>query len=156
MSTQSYVRDPHELEQEALEDFLNDPQAQKQLAQVLDWFSMLCGAQARKSGFDDDPQAIRGILQTHGTPVLQKWFDDCEIQAELARIGSEVGEAVEAVRKDLQDTHLPAMHGFPVEVGDVLIRCGDTAARHDFSLGKHTVAKMVFNATRTKKHGKGS
>jgi len=141
-----------------LKAFLNSPSEQQELAEALTKFSRLCAAQAQRSGFTSEPNKIRAILHADRdtNPELYEWFRDCEIQAELARIGSEVGEAVEAVRKPDMDHHLPNYDNFVVELGDILIRIGDTAGRRKMTLGEATVAKMVFNSTRARKHGKTS
>lgn len=138
-----------------LTHFLSHPEAQDFLDSALAYFFRLCAAQATRSGFDDEPHEIQGILDLHA-PHLSRWFLDCEIQAELARIMSEGGEAVEAVRKNKMDDHLPHQLGLTTELADILIRCGDSSKRHDLPLATAIVEKMLYNAGRPKKHGKGS
>ena len=143
-----------------LEAFLKDEAAQQNLIDALNKFARLCSAQAKATGFTTEPQKIVDYLRVYSDPdndgELVRWFRDCEIQAELARIASEVGEAVEAVRKPDYDTHLPQFDNFIVEMADVLIRVGDTTGRRGMDLGEATVAKMLYNASRPRKHGKGS
>ena len=136
-----------------LEIFLESTTEQAEMARMLNKFARLCAAQAHRSGFGEEPAKIQGIL---GPTPLGDWFESCELQAELARIGSEIGEAIEGIRKPHPDTHLPQHSNFLVELGDTLIRIGDTTGRRTLPIGEATVAKMVYNASRPKKHGKGS
>jgi len=136
--------------------FLASSEEQELMAKTFDKFARLCAAQADRSGFVEEPHKIAEILSGCAAKELHDWFRDCELQAELARIGSEVGEAVEAVRKPGLDHHLPAFDNLIVELSDVLIRIGHTSGRRSMPLGAATVAKMVYNASRPLKHGKGS
>ena len=138
----------------ALQDFTNDELEQEALVTTINAFAKLCAQQAQKSGFSEDPDRIRLALQPRPNDLA--WFESCELQAELARIGSEVGEAVEAVRKPAPDHHLPQFDNLVVELADVLIRIGDTAGRRNMPLGEAIVSKMLYNASRPRKHGKDS
>jgi NTP pyrophosphatase (non-canonical NTP hydrolase) len=139
-----------------LEQFLDSPTEQAEMARMLNKFALLCSVQADRSGFTREPDRIRGIIYEEEDRELYEWFRDCEIQAELARIGSEIGEAIEAIRKPAPDHHLPQFDNFIVELGDTLIRIGDTAGRRMMPLGEATVEKMIYNAKRAYKHGKNS
>lgn len=139
-----------------LEKFLASPRKQAKLAKAIDKFAILCAMQSIKSGFAEDQRGIINLVDEHGTSDQMDWLYDCILQAELARIGSEVGEAVEAVRKPQIDKSIPDMENFIVEIADILIRCGDTAKRAYFNLGPAVVKKMLYNATRPYKHGKQS
>lgn len=138
-----------------LNHFLSSPDEQEYLQNALAYFFRLCGVQAARSGFSDEAYAIQSLLNARA-PHLSKWFTECELQAELARIMSEGGEAVEAVRGDKMDDHLPHQKGVTTELADILIRCGDSSRRHDLPLAAAVIEKMLYNAKRPRKHGKGS
>ena len=157
---------------ELMADFINSTVSQERLAHSLNLFAKLCAANSLLRGFQDDERLLRDCLDhglfeyaatyEEGLPSqawMDKhlaWFDSCVLQAELARQASEIGEAVEAVRKPGPDHHCPEFSNFVIEKADVMIRVGDTCAKRDLPLGEAVVAKMLFNATRPWKHGKGS
>lgn len=72
----------------------------------------------------------------------------------IALVHSELSEALEADRKNLQDDKLPDRHGREVELADAMIRIFDLAGRYDMDLGGALVAKIAYNASRPYKHGK--
>jgi NTP pyrophosphatase (non-canonical NTP hydrolase) len=139
-----------------LQKFLTSTAKQAKMAKALNEFASLCAAQAIVSGFTEDQQALQELIKEHGTEEQVDWFNDCVLQAELARISSEVGEAVEGVRNYHMDAHIPEMENFIIELADVIIRCGDTAHRNYYELGTAIVSKMLYNAMRPHKHGKRS
>lgn len=61
---------------------------------------------------------------------------------------SELSEAMEGVRKDLPDDHLPHRSMEEVEIADCLIRLLDYAAGHGLDLGGAFEEKMAYNAQR--------
>ena len=65
----------------------------------------------------------------------------------LALITSEVGEAVEAARKDDMDN-------LGEELADIVIRVGDLAGVLDISLSNKIQMKMMVNKNRPHLHGK--
>ncbi len=73
---------------------------------------------------------------------------------ELALIGTEIGEAVEAVRSGSPNSakvpHLLVVE----ELADVVIRIMDTSAKRGWPLGEAIVDKIAFNADRERLHGK--
>ena len=116
----------------------------------------LCWAAATNSelkGFHDNDNALRALTMS---PELRAHLDTQLVQAEYARIASEVGEAVEGARKPCPDQHLPQYDSQVVELADVLIRAFDTAGKRGWPLGEAVIAKMRYNATRPRLHGKNS
>src|SRR5262245_37248927 len=59
----------------------------------------------------------------------------------LALIHSEISEALEGVRKDKMDEHLPQLKNEVVELADAVIRIFDYAEGHGYSLGPALVHK---------------
>lgn len=72
----------------------------------------------------------------------------------IALMHSELSEALEADRKDLDSEHVPGFTGVEEELADVLIRIFDFAYQRNLRLGAALAAKMQFNLTRPFKHGK--
>jgi hypothetical protein len=139
---------------EWLADFSNSKISQERMIHSLNVFARICTANALLRGFHEDERTIRESLM-QDTPQLA-WFDSAVLQAELARQASEIGEAVEAVRKPGPDHHCPEFSNFLIEEADVLIRVGDTVGKRDLPIGEAVVAKLLVNATRSWKHEKNS
>lgn len=91
------------------------------------------------------------------------WHDKPrEVGTMLALIHSEVSEAMEGFRKDLNDDHLTHRKMAEVELADAVIRIFDLAGREGFDIGGALTEKLMYNATRddhklenrSKKNGK--
>jgi NTP pyrophosphatase (non-canonical NTP hydrolase) len=143
------------LEPTLLTKFREDPEYRAQLADVLSELMEICHAAAREKGFHEDEQYARDILFAEDSHQLA-WFDNAVLQAELARQASEIGEAVEAVRKPGPDHHLPQYSNFLVEEADCIVRIFDTCGKRSLPLGRALVDKVMYNLTRPHKHGKNS
>ena len=158
-----------------IETFRDTPALQVSLSIAIDNLAKLCAAGALLKGFHDDEELLRtaaeyGLFEQaasfmdHGDtarpPVTSaghlEWLDNQILQAELARQASEIGEAVEAVRKPGPDHHCPEFSNFLVEEADCVIRIGDTCGKRELPLGKAVVAKLLYNLERPRKHGKNS
>ena len=137
-------------------EFRANAAQQLQLANSLNYFAMLCAASAKCSGFHDDEQLLRTKLSQHSDYESLTWFEAQLLQAELGRCMSELGEAIEAVRKNEKDSHLPQYPGWVVEIADDWIRGADTLGKRDKSIGSVVVDKLLYNMKRPYKHGKNS
>lgn len=73
---------------------------------------------------------------------------------ELALIGGEVDEAIEAVRAGGGMSEKIPHLAVTEELADVVIRAMDTAAKRGLPLAEAILDKMEFNAEREAKHGK--
>lgn len=110
-------------------------------------------------------QRVESIPDVNGLNALSKrcreandtWWRD-PLTGELLRdrnIGellmlcvSELAEAMEGHRKDLQDTHLPHRKMFEVELADCLIRIFDLSGEFDLDLSGAFEEKMEYNSRR--------
>lgn len=72
----------------------------------------------------------------------------------IALIHSELSEALEATRKDLESDHLPGVSGVAEELADATIRIFDLAYHLEIDLGDIILKKMTYNETRPYLHGK--
>lgn len=71
------------------------------------------------------------------------------VSAKLALCHSELSEALEGLRKDKADEHLPHRKSFEVEMADTLIRIFDLmGGLQQFDLAGAVVEKMHYNAQR--------
>ena len=66
----------------------------------------------------------------------------------LMLIVSEVAEAMEGVRKDLKDDHLPHRGMEEVELADTVIRIMDYAGRWGLDIGGAIIEKLEYNKNR--------
>lgn len=72
-----------------------------------------------------------------------------------ALVHSELSEMLEANRKGIEhDDKVPEFTGEEAEAADTIIRLLDMAGQYNWRLGEAIVAKMLFNLSRPKKHGK--
>lgn len=102
------------------------------------------------------------IGMCHKASLMRGWWEDAldkegkwvpyikYIQGtKLALVHSEVSEALEGLRKDKMDEHLPDRSSIEVELADALIRIFDLAGQMNLDLGMAVVEKMRYNAVRT-------
>ena len=71
-----------------------------------------------------------------------------EVGTMLALIHSEVSEALEGVRKNLMDDHLPHRKMVEVELADAVIRILDLGGALDLDISGAIAEKLKYNAKR--------
>lgn len=100
---------------------------------------------------EDDMQTSIDMLAKycHASSVIPGWWDNPRNPGELiALMHSELSEALEGIRKDAQDDHLPEFKSVEVELADALIRIFDYAGAAELRLGEAFIAKLAYNAQR--------
>lgn len=75
-------------------------------------------------------------------------FGKALVAEKIALIHSEVSEALEGVRKDKRDGHLPERMAVEVELADAVIRICDLAGALKLDLGGAIRDKLEYNAKR--------
>lgn len=84
----------------------------------------------------------------HPTMKIQM-TDDIFMQCtKIALIHSEISEALEGLRKNKMDDHLPHRKSVEVELADALIRIFDLAGALRIDLGDAVIEKMRYNQVR--------
>ena len=111
-----------------------------------------------------DAQQVLGptlttALETQATLIsqfmqAQGFWESDNTGEKIALMHSELSEALEADRKNLDAEHIPGFTGVEEELADAIIRILDFAGHHQLRLGEALSAKIAYNLTRPFKHGK--
>lgn len=103
-------------------------------AECLNDLAEFCHGQSFNAGWYNDPKTGEPIQRNTGEM--------------LCLIHSEISEAMEGVRKNLKDDHLPQHPSVAVELADAMIRIFDLAGYLKLDLGAAFVDKIDYNARR--------
>lgn len=77
-----------------------------------------------------------------------RWSVDTRVPEKLCLIHSEISEALEGHRQNLQDCDLPNRHKMEVELADAIIRILDLAEACKFDMQATILEKIEFNKNR--------
>jgi NTP pyrophosphatase (non-canonical NTP hydrolase) len=122
---------------------------------ALDALTLACFSNSEQHGFWCSYDETRALLRAANAELAAKYILDTKLH-KLALMLSELGEAVEGVRKPGFDSHCPVFSNEAIELADVLIRIMDYCGKFGVPIGHAVVAKMRYNATRSYMHGKGA
>ena len=90
--------------------------------------------------------------EIHDDSTSAGWWDDGDdkyvLATKLMLTVSEIAEAMEGVRKDLMDDHLPHRKMVEVEVADAIIRLLDFAGALNMDIGGAVMEKLEYNRNR--------
>ena len=99
------------------------------------------------------------VTECHGAAKNAGWWTDLEtgqplpltqerVGDKLMLIVTEIAEAKEGHRKNLNDDHIPHRSMLEVELADAIIRIADLAGALDLDLAGAVVDKLAYNRTR--------
>lgn len=100
------------------------------------WLICMCHGVAAESGWWTDLKTGESLIGKRNVGEL------------LCLVHSEISEAMEGHRKDLQDDKLPHRKMFEVELADTLIRIFDLAGAMKLDLGGAIYEKLRYNINR--------
>lgn len=103
---------------------------------------------ADNKGFWDDADGPDRLTKDERAAYRELW--DCR---QVLLMHSELSEATEAYRKNLDSDHIPGFTGAEEEFADEVLRIMQFAEGRKLRLVEAIIAKMEFNRTRPKKHG---
>jgi hypothetical protein len=98
----------------------------------------------------DEIEALRSLAQKLAALATDRgWYDKPrEDGTMIALMHSELSEALEGVRKNKQDDHLPMRKAEEVEFADAIIRILDWGEQKGLDIPGAIAEKHLYNATR--------
>lgn len=110
---------------------------------------------SREHGFWEEYEQTVEILAAADPGLGAKYIIDTKL-SKMGLVGSEVGEAVEGIRKPKPDDHCPEFTSEEVEIADAIIRLVEYSEKFQLRLPEAIMAKMKYNEGRPYKHGKAA
>lgn len=104
----------------------------------------LCHHNSKQAGWWQRDQAVINAVP----PELTAYARALVVLAKLDLQHSELSEATEGFRKDLQDDHLPDRKMIEVELADAMIRIFDLAEWLQLNIGAAMLEKLAYNRQR--------
>lgn len=96
--------------------------------------TMLCHGLAFNAGWWNDPKTGEPLERNEGEMI--------------ALMHSELSEALEGIRKNTMDSHLPHRKSVEVELADTIIRICDFAGKKHLDLAGAIIEKLAYNQQR--------
>lgn len=143
----------------------------EELSSIINGLSKSIYKHNLKVGWWDDLENLRGridrvlkndnlseALKSELVNYINKAIDLIKTQ-KLALTHSELSEALEGLRKDLKDDHLPQYNMFEVELADAIFRILDLAGAFNIPIGNIMMEKWEYNTKRvdhTREHRSGT
>lgn len=119
-----------------------------QMADSINFAAKLAHENACEHGFYADIDNLTNYLMVNDQPRLAEIAKRDFVLAQLAKIASEIGEAVAVIQHDR------FMEGLNEELADITIRTMDLANYLSYRHGNDVAAKMERNRKRPHLHGK--
>lgn len=133
------------------DDYLSSPHVYENARAATTELVNICHGLSRRSGWwsnDADLTRLIALAEENGLSATMDKLLGLKKVVRLMLIVSELGEAMEAHRKDLNDDHLPHFKGIAVELADALIRITDMAGGDGLPLADAVAEKLAYNQNR--------